>query len=205
MRTIVLFGILMVMVSFARAQEVLTGLQFNEAIRYHLEEENQADADKKSVATTGALELPFFDDFSHYTLYPDQTLWDGKSAFVNKDFPLYPTNSGAATLDAIDEKGAVYRDATWIPFLADELKSRPIRLDSVFSPVIRKLTPADSVYLSFFYQPQGVGDEPEIGDSLILEFARRGDSVFSHIDSITVPTFYYLDDVNDTIKPLDTL
>jgi hypothetical protein len=32
------------------------------------------------------------------------------------------------------------------------------------------LSPADSVYLSFFYQPQGLGDVPESSDSLFVEF-----------------------------------
>ena len=32
------------------------------------------------------------------------------------------------------------------------------------------MSPADSIYISFIYQPQGFGDEPESTDSLLLEF-----------------------------------
>ncbi len=34
----------------------------------------------------------------------------------------------------------------------------------------KDFTPADSVYLSFFYQPQGLGDPPESSDSLLVDF-----------------------------------
>ncbi len=205
MRRAAILVFLLTALVYLNGQEIITGLQFNEAIRHHVKELKEKGIDKKTTSAAQALELPFFDDFSNYNIYPDQNLWIGKSVFVSKDFPMFPTNAGAATFDAIDEKGAVYLDATWIPFKADEMTSQPIRLDSVFSPVIKELSPGDSLYLSFYYQPQGAGDEPESWDTLVLEFAQRGDTVFSRIDSITVPAYYWLENVNDTIKPLDTL
>jgi hypothetical protein len=203
-RQIILFAMLFAVVA-GYSQELLTGTQYNEAIRHHLMDVKDKGIEHKSSLTDQSIELPFFDDFAHYTLFPDENLWIGKSVFVNRDFPLHPTNTGAATFDAIDETGALYTTADWIPFQADEMASRPIRLDSVFTPVTRALTPGDSLYFSFFYQPQGTGDEPEPLDSLILEFSRQGDTIFSHIDSATFSAQVWLEDINDTIKPLDTL
>lgn len=186
-------------------QEIITGLEYNEAIRYDRSVNSENESTLKSDENSGSVTLPFFDDFANYHLYPKESLWIGRSVFINKDFPLYPTNVGAATFDAIDETGKVYQNADWIPFEADVLTSRPIRLDSVFDPVVRKIGPEDSLYLSFYFQPQGVGDDPESWDTLILEFARQGDTIFSHIDSVLVSAQLYLDHPDDTLRPLDTL
>jgi hypothetical protein len=172
------------------AQEVLSGLQFNEAQNRAAKQHKPA---VKMMESTGIV-LPFFDDFSTSPIYPEQNLWNDRYVFVNKDFPLYPPNIGAATFDVIDETGAVYDHAVSVPFIADYLTSKPIRLDSLFSPIARKLRPSDSVYLSFYYQPQGRGDSPETADSLVLQLGYpTGDTVFSgRIDSITVLVDDYL-------------
>lgn len=193
----------------AGAQEYVTGIQVNEAVAIEAVKmdinNNQSSRDIEDEDTDPVL-LPFFDDFSTSNISPDQMKWDGYSVFVNKDFAYMPVNVGAATLDAIDNKGKVYKDATWVPFKADELMSNTIRLDSLFDPITRKLSPADSVYFSFFYQPQGVGDAPQESDSLILEYSREtGDMVFSHMDSVQVSVNIYMQSENDTIWPLDTL
>jgi len=70
--------------------------------------------------------------------------------FVNKDFPFLPVNIGAATFDAIDSTGNIYKTGSEAPFEADKLVTQLIRLDSIFNPIARKLSPADSLYLSFF-------------------------------------------------------
>jgi|FLOH01.1.fsa_nt_gi hypothetical protein len=194
--------------SLVFSQEFVTGIQINEAVVLEAKkialENNSCNcgSDRNVVSNL----LPFFDDFSTSNIFPDQSLWDGRSVFVNKDFPYMPVNIGAATFDAIDSSGNVYSNGTIAPFQADKLTSQNIRLDSIFIPVGRKLTPADSVYLSFFYQPQGVGDDPQLRDSLILEFSRHtGNMVFSHMDSITVNSNIYLQNPGDTIRFLDTL
>ena len=195
------------------AQELLSGLQFNEAVK---QEAAKTQVTKKTEDNCGcrgsqaeeSLTLPFFDDFSTSHIYPNADKWAGgsNSVFVNQDFPLFPPNTRAATFDAIDSSGKVYQQADWIPFEADKLISLPIRLDSVFTPVVKALSPADSVYFSFYYQPQGVGDKPEPWDTLILEFAYpTGDSVFSHIDSLWVPVSLYLSSPSDTMRPGDTV
>ena len=194
-------------------QEILSGLQINEAVKQKAEKmkitaDRQEGCGCSENGDKPPLTLPFFDDFSTSEVYPDTAKWDevSYSVFVNPDFPLYSPNHQAATFDALDYLGKVYQNADWIPFEADVLQSDPIRLDSVFVPVVKALTPADSIYFSFFYQPQGVGDKPEPWDTLILEFAYpTGDSVFARLDSIWVPVSMYLSGPSDTLRPGDTV
>lgn len=151
--------------------------------------------------------LPFVDDFSDYTGYPDTALWIGRQTFVNQSFAVAPPTLGCVTLDAVDERGFVYAHAKKTPFPADTLLSRPIRLDSVFSPIPLPLAPLDSVYFSFFYQPGGglgepwkrLGDAPEAEDSLLLEFGYQTGNIV---------LLYYITNfqmIGDTIKPNDTI
>jgi hypothetical protein len=188
------------------SQEYARGISINEIVKKEYEENILNNNNIRNAEETDGIVLPFFDDFSTSKIYPDQMLWDGYSVFVSNDIAYQPTNTGAATLDAINGKGVVYKDASWSPFKADTLLSRNIRLDSIWSPLPRELTPSDSIYLSFFYQPQGVGDKPDLSDSLLLEFSvETGNLVFSRMDSIIVPVSIYMQSENDTIWPLDTL
>ena len=157
--------------SIFSAQEILTGF-------YHNYVSSQA-----KVREQQALTIPFFDDFSNSKVYPDSTKWMDRSAFVNPGFPLNPVTRNAATLDVLDAQGCVYPHAISNPFIAEYLTSMPIRLDSVFEPDSRALTPADSLYFSFFYQPQGNGNPPESQDSLVLEFGlpTEADTNWFHI------------------------
>ena len=121
--------------------------------------------------------LRFFDDFSNYysiknnietwNYYPDQRLWEDSTVFINTTFASFidstfassPPSIGTATFDALDQHGQLYPGQEGMTILADSLTSRPIRfLDT------------DSVYLSFYYQPGGLGDIPDWQDSLVLEF-----------------------------------
>jgi hypothetical protein len=202
---LIIFLILAFGINILNGQEVLSGLQINETIKA---EHSKLDSEKslKTSNETEALQLPFFDDFSTSKIYPNSLLWADNDVFINSDVCFRPTNIGVATFDALDSKGAVYENADWVAFQADFLTTNTIRLDSIFTPVKRKLSPVDSVYLSFYYQPQGTGDEPEPWDTLVLEINRpTGDTVFSHYDSISVSIDYYLENANDTIFPGDTL
>lgn len=195
-------------ISCAVGQEVIVGLQVNEALRVHAEKEiaTKRGCDCNRNVEVTSIDLPVFDDFSLSKIYPDTLLWADRDVFINKDFPFMPPNVGAATFDAIDYTGSVYSDAVWFPpFIADRLTSRPIRLDSLLS-LERALSPADSLYLSFFYQPQGTGDEPEPWDTLVLEFGvPSGDSVFARMDSITLLADLIMIPGQDTIRMFDTL
>ena len=114
--------------------------------------------------------LPFFDDFSHSNIYPDSTKWTDNNVLVNDGFPLFPPNRNVATFDVLDANGRVYDYSISNAFVAEYLTSVRIRLDSIMEPEPHALTPADSVYFSFYYQPQGNGNPPEAQDSLVLQF-----------------------------------
>ena len=189
--------------SVSYGQEYLTGLPVNPVIKKHWEEK-KAFKSSKLVYPTPVI-LPFFDDFHQKGIFPDTSRWLDNYVYINTDFPKFPPSIGAATFDAIDATGNIYPDANSLQFYADQLTSKPIRLDSVFEPEPRALTPADSVYFSFFYQPQGRGNDPQKQDSLILEFGVfTNDSVFWYIDSIEVSVGTYINP-GDTIFPGDIL
>jgi hypothetical protein len=208
-----LFGILIFLLAFSagtlNAQEYVTGLGVNEQVEQMAKErvEKFGTCNCGQKIEVNAMELPFFDDFSKSKVFPDEMKWEDRDVFVNQGFPYRSVNYGVATFDALNDQGKLYEDANWVKFIADYITSRPIRTDSVFSPVPMELGVADSLYLSFFYQPQGRGDEPEPWDSLVLQFSyRTGDTVFDYMDSIDVKVDYYLDLYGvDTIFPGDTL
>lgn len=117
------------------------------------------------------------DDFSYDSPYPDTTIWLDQTAFINRGYGKAPFTIGVATFDGLNEKGYPYNfvvsNTSSLP--ADSLTSKPIDLNYV---------PGDSLYLSFFYQPQGIGEKPETADSLVLEFKAPGPdsiSTWKHI------------------------
>ncbi len=184
------------------AQEFVNGLSVHPA--YQNQEEQSST---KNTAEEMVLNLPFFEDFSKSKVNTNNLIWPNNAVFVNADFPFLPPNRQAATFDVLDSHGKVYENASTRPFIADVLQSALIRLDSIFEPEQRQLTPADSVYFSFYYQPQGRGDKPEEHDSLVLQFGYpSGEMEFDFMDSTTVWVDDYLLANNiDSIFPLDTL
>ena len=151
------------------AQEILIPLTENPALKAYQKKHSTI----KNLKAADTLELPFLDDFSTSYLYPDANLWADSFVFINNSYPDLPPSIGVATLDAIDDKGNFYQGAGYeISFTADYLSSKPINLDY----------PGDqSIYLSFYYQPQGLGDNPEEKDSLILEFFDIQNSVWNKV------------------------
>ena len=130
--TILLF-IFLASVLAPRAQEVITGLDFNIAVKKLFEQ--QKSLKSATAYDTVFVKLPFFDDFSTISIWPLPERWADNYAFVNTDYAKNALTVGVATLDAIDETGALYADAGSYPFEADKLTSQPIRLDSIFTPV----------------------------------------------------------------------
>ncbi|MEA3445633.1 MAG: T9SS type A sorting domain-containing protein [Bacteroidota bacterium] len=144
----------------AFAQEVEIGLQENPAILKYIRE--NPDILTKSTNQADTLELPFFDDFSSYTVFPADTIWADKDVYINNGYPVHPPSIGVATFDAINSAGALHPTASSTQFLADKLTSLPINLENY--------TADDSLYISFYYQPKGTADSPEESDSLVLEY-----------------------------------
>jgi hypothetical protein len=103
-----------------------------------------------------------------YTHLNNTILWMDNYAYINSTFPLNPPTIGVATLDGLNEFGLPYNKSSVLAYgVADYLTSRPLDLGS--------LNNADSIYLSFFYEPKGLGDFPNAQDSLILEFKDNKD------------------------------
>jgi hypothetical protein len=140
-----------------QAQEMLVPINYNPFLK------NQPV--KIAAKTTTALNLPFFDDFTNYDVFPDALKWMDHSVYINNTMGVNPISRGVATFDALNAQGAPYDSFYNTTLLyADSLTSQPIDLSAN--------TPADSVYLSFFYQPQGNGFPPETDDSLMLYFKK---------------------------------
>jgi hypothetical protein len=168
-----------------QAQEFLTGLKSNTQIIKEAQKQRELLLNGKSQSENTPLLLPFFEDFSNYIGYPNEKLFIDKQAFVNNTFAVRPPTIGVVTLDALNEFGEIYPHLTSVSRGADTLTSRFIRLDSLFvDGAFREITPEDSLYFSFYFQPGGggivgagpwetIGNQPEPGDSLVLEFAYR--------------------------------
>ncbi len=122
-----------------------------------------ANKNAKTTITADTLTLPFFEDFTGYGVYPDTTKWVDYEVYINNTMGASPVSRGVATFDALDDHGYPYDSFSNINFrYCDSLTSQPINLSS---SVV-----GDSIYFSFFYQPQGNGFYPLPGDSLMLYF-----------------------------------
>lgn len=96
------------------------------------------------------------------------TLWFDNYVYVNSTYPVLPPSIGVATLDGLNELGLPYNNSNNNTYGdADVLTSKGIDLSG--------LSEGDSVYLSFFYEPKGLGDFPDLPDSLLVEFKDIGD------------------------------
>lgn len=149
----------------------------------HFKKERQFEP--KSDRGGGSLSLPFFDDFSTYSLPtsdPDIPAsvqrWENDYARINCTFPILAPTIGVATLDGLDETGYPYQFIEDAYGSADTLTSLPIDLSG--------LGPDDNVYLTFFYQGKGRGNAPDEQDSLLVEFFAPigGDQPWSTVWSI---------------------
>jgi hypothetical protein len=118
--------------------------------------------------TTATLSLPFFEDFTSYGVYPDSSKWIDFNVYINNTMCVSPIARGVATFDDLDRRGLPYDSFSNTTFrYADSLTSQPINLDPATN------SPDDSIYLSFFYQPQGNGFFPLTQDSLMLFLRTR--------------------------------
>lgn len=153
------------------AQPILTPIQTNAVIKAHL----ATKPDRHSGSYRGisdTLDLPFFDDFTTTTVYPDNRKWTDSLVFINSNFPIKPPSYGVATFDNLNKFGNPYVFLNNnLRIRSDSLTSQPINL-SFYKQGINTIPYAvsDSIYLSFFYQATGLGDVLEPGDSLVLEF-----------------------------------
>ncbi len=169
-----LFGVLLVCSAGAKAQEVL---------RPVAQKANTLPQPARAMPlmkTAANLTLPFYDDFS-FVRNPDSTpgvspyiwnpcldasRWDASAlcnGTVNNSFGEYSYSSGVLTLDVFDKTGMPYDSVNQNAVVfADSITSLPFDLGGKVA--------ADSIFLSFGYQPGGKGFYPETQDSLMLYF-----------------------------------
>lgn len=123
---------------------------------------------KNARTKADTLLLPFFDDFSTYTGKADINLWEENGGvYINNTAAVNPPSKGVATFDGLDITGRPYSfDRTTTQAPTDTLTSRPVNLLGL---------EAANVYLSFFWQTGGLGESPDLTDSLLLQFKTADD------------------------------
>ncbi len=161
---LLLLGCLLLLPRAGRCQgENVAPLGWNPALQRHSTTTSPAALSKQ---TAGSLSLPFFEDFSDPGPYPNSLYWTDSMVYVNNTMCVQPISRGVATFDALNAQGRPYDTVNrYVNRYADSLSSQPFDLSSTL--------PGDSVYLSFFYQPQGNGFSPESQDSLMLFFLAK--------------------------------
>ncbi len=136
----------------SKAQEQLVPLKYNPY---------QGDVNANYNTSKKRASLPFVDDFSYHSDKPDPSLWVESQVYINNTMAVMPPTKGVATFDGLNANGRPYRpDNFGATGFGDSLTAQTIDL-SAFSP-------ADSLYISFYLQPQGLGFAPETDDSFFL-------------------------------------
>lgn len=163
----------------------LVNTVYSQVITYPLEENSSIQSfrlknpnykfnhvEKAKFGFRDTLTLPFFDDFSESTLYPDSTRWLNNKVFINNQFPILPPTLNVATFDGLDSDGRPYDGTINKDYKStgDSLTSQPINLEDSLGT---KFDIGDSIMLSFFYQPNGNGYHLKNEDSLRLFFKAK--------------------------------
>lgn len=151
----------------ALAQEQVVPLTSNSGIQTYLYEHPEVLSRHSMVDDT--LVLPFVDDFSRPGIYPFDSLWADSNVYINTSFCDQPVTIGVATFDGLDKYGRPHDSLSGSDEISDYLTSRPIDMGSLGGDT-------GTVWLSFFYQPQGLGDIPETEDSLVLQLKDKNNS-----------------------------
>ncbi len=156
-------------VTHAAAQEMTAPVNYNPVLKEGYKGNNV-------VHKATALSLPFFDDFTGYSPYPDATNWGDHQVYVNNTMCYSPVSRGVATFDVLNEFGLPYDTLNNnVVVTADSLTSQAIDLGSYQA--------SDSIYLSFFYQPGGNGFYPRTEDSFAVYF-RKDNGVWDKVWSV---------------------
>ena len=130
--------------------------------------EEQSEPSGKNSGRVQAMILPFFDDFATTsTSHPNTTYWlSGSGVYVNNTLATTQPSLNIATFDGLNALGTPYNIAN--PSFQDNtdtLTSQSINLSG--------LTAKDSVYLSFYWLPKGLGERPDTLDAFRVEFKNR--------------------------------
>ncbi|MGL4364177.1 MAG: T9SS type A sorting domain-containing protein [Bacteroidales bacterium] len=157
-------------------------------VQKNITKSTQTKQERLNNLTLDTLELPFFDDFSSWyqSPIPNQQKWTNNNVFINNTYGINPPTMGVATFDIIDATGKIYANAGPYSFSADTLTSKPIAIKST----------DNDIYLSFLYQPQGLGDKPEGSDSLVVQFFSPSKQIWISIWQVRI-----IDSINFSESP----
>lgn len=134
--------------------------------------------------------LPVYDDFSYAGPIPSEDLWLDQEVYVNTELPLNPRSVGVATFDGLSNRGRPYGAGYGE---ADRLTSTYLN------------TSSGDWALSFWLQRGGLGDRPEIRDSLVLQFRNTDDEWISVQEYTGIPAnqpFFIQDTFRFFIQPI---
>lgn len=156
--------------NFLVAQEKLIPLQANINLIHYQPDLNRYNNSLSKISSANDT-LPFFEDFYYApnSPFPSATHWTDSSVYISTGYGYAPPSIGVATFDGVNKKGYPYRITAQssTSSAADTLTSKPI---SLFAQSGYTYSPADSIAMTFLYQRQGLGENPQTNDSLILEF-----------------------------------
>jgi hypothetical protein len=170
--------------SFAQFQQLPTPIQ----------KPNRSDSFSNKRIQAATLNLPFWDDFSGSQL--DTNKWIIEGATLSTTVANAAPTIGAILLDGIDETGRPYSTAQFEQGLTDRITSAPIDLSGLST------SEANSVYLSFFWQPGGKAEMPDPNDFLSLQFLDQDSlwvNVWEKSGGLTAEKFFF---TQETIKVL---
>ncbi|MDN5203794.1 T9SS type A sorting domain-containing protein [Fulvivirgaceae bacterium BMA10] len=119
------------------------------------------------------IELPFWDDFSTASNIPDVNKWLGsQNVYISNSIGVAPPSFNVAAFDGVDVNGNAYSFNPNASGLGDSLLSFPIDLSAIEDAL------KNTVYISFYWQLSGMGEFPDAGDSIRLQFKdQNGDWV----------------------------
>ncbi len=111
------------------------------------------------------IQLPFWDDFSTAHLFPSDSFWvGGQNVSISRGAAIHALSNNVLVFDGADAFGKNYANSSSQVALADTLLSRKIDLSNIPIPL------GNTVYLSFFWQIEGLGELPDEKDSIRLQF-----------------------------------
>ena len=112
--------------------------------------------DRPSVA------LPFFDDFSYAGVRPEVDLWQDEDVLINRTYGVTPPSIGVATFDGLDFDGQ--------PYVGSGNTGRRGQPRDYLTSASIDLAGQTGTVLSFYLQPKGLGNRPEVQDSFLVQF-----------------------------------
>ncbi len=127
-------------------------------------------------------QLPFWDDFSTTDYQPDPARWffSSSSPHVSEGIAVAPPTVNVVSFDGWNFYGEPHNAQSLAEGSADSLVSRFIDLSQVAA------AERGSVFMSFFWQKQGLGEQPDAPDSLRLQF-KMADNTWRTVWSVSGP------------------